>query len=84
MERSLKALQQKVFQLRHERVYPGEGTRLKYMYFPMDPKYPGANLLMVGFQGCHDQEARYNYVRTCSRLNVHRLFLKDDFSPNGR
>lgn len=85
MELSIKGLQTKFFQLRHERVFRGEGTRLKYMYFPMDPKKPGgANILLVGFQGCHDKEARYNYVRTCEQLNVHRLFIKDDFAPNGR
>ena len=85
MELSLKALQQKFFQLCHERVWRGEGTRLKYMYFPMDPHKPGgANILLVGFQGCHDREARYNYVRTCAQVNIHRLFIKDDFAPNGR
>jgi len=85
MELSIKGIQSKVFQLRHERVYRGENTRLKYMYFPMDPnKANAANILLVGFQGCHDKEARYNYVRTCEALNVHRLFIKDDFAPNGR
>ena len=85
MELSIKGIQTKVFQLRHERVYRGEDTRLKYMYFPMDGKKPNAaNILLVGFQGCHDKEARYNYVRTCEMLNVHRLFIKDDFAPNGR
>lgn len=85
MELSIKGIQSKIFQLRHERVYRGENTRLKYMYFPMDPnKANAANILLVGFQGCHDKEARYNYVRTCEALNVHRLFIKDDFAPNGR
>jgi len=85
MELSLKGIRTKFFQLRHERVYRGENTRLKYMYFPMDSREAGAaNLLLVGFQGCHDKEARYNYVRTCEQLNVHRLFIKDDFAPNGR
>lgn len=85
MEFSIKGIQTKIFQLRHERVYRGENTRLKYMYFPMDQKKPdAANILLVGFQGCHDKEARYNYVRTCEALNVHRLFIKDDFAPNGR
>ncbi len=85
MELTLKGLQNKVFQLRHEKVYYGEGTRLKYMYFPMEQRKPNAkNILLVMFQGCHDKEARYNYVRTCSALNVHRLFIKDDFAPNGR
>ena len=85
MELSIKGLQTKFFQFRHERVFRGEGTRLKYMYFPMNPKKAnGANVLLVGFQGCHDKEARYNYVRTCEALNVHRLFIKDDFAPNGR
>lgn len=85
MELSLKAMQTRFFQLRHERIYRGENTRLKYMYFPMDVSMlNAANILLVGFQGCHDKEARYNYVRTCSALNVHRLFIKDDFAPNGR
>ena len=85
MELSIKGLQTKFFQFRHERVFRGEGTRLKYMYFPMNPRKEGAaNILLVGFQGCHDKEARYNYVRTCEALNVHRLFIKDDFAPNGR
>ena len=85
MEFTIKGLKNKWFQLRHERTYHGEGTRLKYMYFPMEPKKPNAaNILLVGFQGCHDKEARYNYVRTCELLNVHRLFIKDDFAPNGR
>ena len=85
MELSLKGIQTKIFQLRHERVFRGSETRLKYMYFPMDSKLPNAaNILLVGFQGCHDKEARYNYVRTCESLNVHRLFIKDDFAPNGR
>lgn len=85
MELSIKALQTKFFQFRHERVFRGEGTRLKYMYFPMNPKKKNAaNILLVGFQGCHDKEARYNYVRTCESLNVHRLFIKDDFAPNRR
>lgn len=85
MEFTIKGLQNKFFQLRHERMYRGEGTRLKYMYFPMDARKPdAANVLLVGFQGCHDKEARYNYVRTCEALNVHRLFIKDDFAPNGR
>lgn len=85
MEFTIKGLKNKWFQLRHERVFRGEGTRLKYMYFPMDGRKPAAaNILLVGFQGCHDKEARYNYVRTCEQLNVHRLFIKDDFAPNGR
>lgn len=85
MEWTLKGIQNKMFQIRHERVYRGENTRLKYMYFPMNPKKEAAaNILLVGFQGCHDKEARYNYVRTCEMLNVHRLFIKDDFAPNGR
>ena len=85
MELSIKGLQTKFFQLRHEKTYRGEDTRLKYMYFPMDEHKPhGANVLLVMFQGCHDKEARYNYVRTCSTLNIHRLFIKDDFAPNGR
>lgn len=82
---TLKGLQTKFFQLRHERIFCGEGTRLKYLYFPMDPKKEGGkNILLIGFQGCHDKEARYNYVRTCAQLNVHRLFIRDDFAPNGR
>ena len=81
----MKAIRQKFFQLRHERTWKGEGTRLKYMYFPARENRPNAaNLLLVGFQGCHDREARYNYVRTCSQFNIHRLFIKDDFAPNGR
>lgn len=85
MELSLKGIQNKFFQLRHERIFRGEGTRLKYMYFPMNPNESNAaNILLIGFQGCHDKEARYNYVRTCESLNVHRLFIKDDFAPNGR
>ena len=53
--------------------------------FPYGCQKPNAaNILLVGFQGCHDKEARYNYVRTCELLNVHRLFIKDDFAPNGR
>ena len=84
MEWTWKAIRQKAFELRHERTYSGEGTRLKYMYFPA-PKGPeGRNILLVGFQGCHDKQARYNYVRTCSEFPIHRLFLKDDFAPNGR
>ena len=56
MELSIKGIQSKIFQLRHERVYRGENTRLKYMYFPMDPKKANAaNILLVGFQGCHDK-----------------------------
>ena len=85
MELSIKSLRTKWFQFRHERIYRGENTRLKYMYFPMDTRKPrAANILLVGFQGCHDKEARYNYVRTCNELNVHRLFIKDDFAPNRR
>ncbi len=81
----MKRIQQRIFQLFHERTWKGEGTRLKYMYFPLDPHRPdAANLLLIGFQGCHDKEARYNYVRTCGRFNIHRLFIKDDFAPNGR
>lgn len=81
----MKSIRQKFFQLRHERRWKGENTRLKYMYFPMERNLPNAsNILLIGFQGCHDKEARYNYVRTCSRFNIHRLFIKDDFAPNGR
>lgn len=85
MDFSLKSIRTRFFQLRHERVFSGENTRLKYMFFPMEQGKPdAANILLVGFQGCHDKEARYNYVRTCSALNIHRLFIKDDFAPNGR
>lgn len=81
----MKGIRQKLFQLRHERTWKGENTRLKYMYFPMDPGKPQpTEILLVGFQGCHDRQARYNYVRTCSQFNIHRLFIKDDFAPNGR
>lgn len=81
----MKSIRQKFFQLRHERIWKGEGTRLKYMYFPMDSKRSnGTNILLVGFQGCHDKQARYNYVRTCGQFNIHRLFIKDDFASNGR
>jgi len=85
MEWSIKGIRTKFFQLRHERIYRGKDTRLKYMFFPANFKQTdAANILMVGFQGCHDKEARYNYVRTCEQLNIHRLFIKDDFAPNGR
>ena len=58
MELSIKGIQTKFFQLRHERVFRGEKTRLKYMSFPMEPQKDGAaNILLVGFQGCHDKEA---------------------------
>ena len=81
----MKGIRQKLFQLRHERTWRGEGTRLNYMYFPMDPGRPQpVEILLVGFQGCHDKQARYNYVRTCDKFNIHRLFIKDDFAPNGR
>ncbi|MCI9467922.1 MAG: hypothetical protein HFG45_01285 [Oscillospiraceae bacterium] len=51
----------------------------------MDPGRPQpVEILLVGFQGCHDKQARYNYVRTCDKFNIHRLFIKDDFAPNGR
>lgn len=85
MKQCWKTIRQKFFELRHERVWKGQGTRLKYLYFPMEPGYPDStNILLVGFQGCHDKQARYNYVRTCQKFHIHRLFIKDDFAPNGR
>lgn len=84
MECSWKSIRQKAFEICHERVFRGEDTRLKYMYFPAPNARQAANILLVGFQGCHDKQARYNYVRTCSQFPIHRLFIKDDFAANGR
>ena len=51
MECSWKSIRQKAFEIRHERIFRGEDTRLKYMYFPAPNTPQAANILLVDSRG---------------------------------
>ena len=55
-------------------------VRLPYLL----KKYKGGGTLLVVFSGCYEGGATYNYVGTCNKLKVNRLYIKDDFAPNHR
>lgn len=54
------------------------GQTLRYMVFPEK-----SSTLVVGFQACSDAGSRYNYVKTLSGCGTSRLFIRDDFGPDG-
>lgn len=56
-----------------EKTFRSEGTRLKYLFFQGKNN---CDTLIVGFQACHKDGARYNYVRTLNEIAVHKLFIK--------
>lgn len=56
----------------------GNGQTLRYMFFPGK-----SSTLVVVFQACSDAGARYNYVKTLGDCGISRLFIKDDFGPDG-
>ena len=62
-----------------EKRYNSQGIRLKYLFFPKK-----SNVLVVGFQACHKNGARYNYINTLKDFPVNKLFIKDDFASNHR
>lgn len=63
--------------LKEKEFTSSEGQMLRYMFFPEESK-----ILLIGFQACNDNGARYNYVRTVAKCQVNRLFIKDDFGVN--
>lgn len=63
-----------------EKKYVGNGTRLKYLFFPSVK----SKVMVVGFQACAKEGARYNYVRTLNDFKVNKLYIKDDFASNRR
>ena len=57
----------------------GQGeNRVKYMLFPRKKNSNGANVLAVCFPAFAGVGAKYNYVRTLSDVNIHKLYLLDD------
>ena len=64
--------------LKEKEFTSSESQMLRYMFFPEKR----SRILLVGFQACNDNGARYNYVRTVAGCGVNRLFIKDDFGIN--
>ena len=65
-----------------QRSFEQEGIRVKYLL--KRGKNPDA--LVIVFSSCTRKgiKARYNYVRTLSRLNCSRLHILDDYAKDGR
>ena len=59
--------------------YIYNNTQLKYIFFKSN-----SDTLVVGFQACHKDGARYNYISTIKNYNINRLYIKDDFAENHR
>lgn len=79
LERGINKIYSMVVQKLQEKEYTSsEGQTLRYMFFPEK----SSKILLVGFQACNDNGARYNYVKTVSGFRVNRLFIKDDFGIN--
>lgn len=62
-----------------EKIYHYGPINLKYLFFKKK-----SEVLVVGFQACHKDGARYNYISTLKGFNVNRLYIKDDFAENHR
>lgn len=71
---------QYVTPLQEKKFKMGGGTEIKYLFYPNK----GSKVLIVGFQACHKDGARYNYVTTLRGLECNRLYIKDDFAANHR
>ena len=77
--RGINKIYSEFIQILKEKEFTSEkGQTLRYMFFP--EKH--SKILLVGFQACNDNGARYNYVRTVAGCQVNRLFIKDDFGVN--
>lgn len=61
-----------------EKTYYSNGTRLKYLFYKRN-----SNILVVCFSAYNKDKAVYNYVRSLKNFDVSRLYIKDDFGPNG-
>ncbi|MGN0403516.1 MAG: hypothetical protein ACI4HQ_14830 [Acetatifactor sp.] len=72
----------KLHVLREQKHFQEGGTDLKYIY----RSAAGAKNLVVVFSACTRPglAARYNYMRTLEGICCNRLYLLDDFGPDGR
>ena len=72
----------KVKVLRDQKHFKQDGVDVKYIYKPVK----GAKTLAVVFSACTrpGMAARYNYVRTLDGMLCNRLYILDDFGPEGR
>lgn len=68
--------------LKDQKHFKYDGVDVKYMFKPAEQ----AENLAVVFSACTRPGlgARYNYVRTLDGMNCHRLYILDDFGPDGR
>lgn len=68
--------------LRDQKQFEYGNTRLKYMFKPIE----GAKTLVIVFSACTRAgvAARYNYVKTLDGTKSNRLYILDDFGPDGR
>lgn len=65
-----------------QRIFENEGVCTKYIL----KKDRNSEVLVVVFSACTRKgiKARYNYVKTLSRLECNRLHILDDHAPDGR
>lgn len=68
--------------LREQRIFRFEDVNVKYMYKPVRD----CKMLTVVFSACTRPglSARYNYVKTLDGMQCNRLYILDDFGPDGR
>lgn len=57
-----------------------DGVKLKHLLFRTNK----SDCLLVGFSGCFEGGAIYNYVGACAKYKINKLFIKDDFASNHR
>ena len=82
--RKFRKLVKKSYDLKNrlnERKYiSDDGVVLKHLFIHNNR----SDVLIIGFSGCFEGGAIYNYVGSCSDFKVNKLFIKDDFAENHR
>lgn len=65
-----------------QRVFSFENTRVKYIFEQCED----SSDIIVVLSSCTRQgvKARYNYMRTLHNVRANKLFILDDFGPDGR
>lgn len=69
-----------LLKIKYEKEYIHEEKPIKYMYFPSDSPY-----LIVTFSGFSRKGmgARYNYIKSFHSIDANKLFILDNYGPDG-
>ena len=69
-----------LLKIKYEKEYIHEEKPIKYMYFPSDSPY-----LIVTFSGFSRKGmgARYNYIKSFQSIDANKLFILDNYGPDG-